>query len=161
MTIRRPPKSASHSPEAGVTPIRTRLNVEGMMAGVAHVDAKLMEITETIGERNITEARAAERKSSQLLKKMVERRLHAKAVVTKPRMTQGNTGNENAPCEYECKALLAESQGRARLLMAISAPMPAKARRGRIMSFAISMFYRHYVYSTDNCLLITKRLISK
>jgi hypothetical protein len=132
-----------------------------MMAGVAHVEAKLMAITETMGERNITEARAAERKSSQLLEKMVERRLDAKAVVTKPRMTQGNTGNENAPCEYECEALLAESQGRARLLMTINAPMPARARRGRIVSFATSTFYRHYVYSTHNCPSLSKRLTSK
>ena len=131
------------------------------MAGVAHVEAKLMEITETMGERNITEARAAERKSSQLLEKLVERKLDAKATATKPKMTQGKTGNDLAPYEYECEALLADSQGRARLLTTMNAPAPAKARRGRIVSFAISMFYRHYVYSTDNCPCITNRLTSK
>jgi hypothetical protein len=99
-----------------------------------------MEMTETIGDRNITEASAAERDSSQLTEKLVERRLHRRATRTNVKMIQGKMGSDIAPCAYECEALLAESQGRARLELTMAAPIAAKTRRCIIASFATPMF---------------------
>ena len=120
--------------------MRTRRNVDGIKAGVAQVDAKLMEMTDTIGDRNITEASAAEKDSSQLIGDLVERKLQSRATRTNVKMIQGKMGSDIAPCAYECETLLAASQGRARLEMTMVAPIVAKTLRCMIGSFATLMF---------------------
>jgi hypothetical protein len=135
-----PPNSASHNPAPGVTPIKIRRKVGGNSEGATQAAERFIENIETIGDRNITTAMAAEIVDSAILLKIVEARMPMRARVASPKKNQGKMGIERASREYEFEAPLAVSHGRKKLEQAMTDPRTASSRRSKIALFFMNSF---------------------